>query len=191
MIWWIPILLLALAGLLIIVEWRGARTTITLSFRGDLHREAAFLAQYGQSVCTPIAAWLVAIAKGSWTPFLTVMVPVMAVSVLCLVLKRSTGRIRPGRERAGRFTGFGWRRDSKRESFPSSHSASAFALSVALAHHWPEAAVVWWLLAGSVGLLRYLMEAHFPSDVLAGCAVGYVVGWLALEGTLRVLAGMM
>ena len=177
----LAMLLLLGTALLLVLELRGVRTTLQLSFRGDIRRETAFLAQYGQSIATPLAGWLMAIAKANaWQAqarvFAIVCAPVLIASLFCAILKRSFGRRRPGRERAGEFTGFGWRHDSERESFPSSHSACAFALTVTLAHSWPEAAVVFWTLAFVTALLRYLLDAHFPSDVLAGSLLGLALG---------------
>lgn len=173
----------ALVAIALFLELRGFRTTLQLRFRGDLARETAFLAQYGQAVCTFFAAWFVAAAHGdtprspgAWRAFVLVVAPVLVTSIVCMTLKRVLGRRRPNRENAGRFTGFDWRHDSDRESFPSSHAAGAMALTMALIHAWPHAAIIFWLLAVIVGLLRYLLDAHFPSDVLAGALIGLVVG---------------
>lgn len=178
------------------LEMGGVRTTLQLKFRGDLARETAFLAQYGQAVCTIFAAWLVAAAHGpslrsysSWREFSLVVGPVFLTSVVCMTLKRTLGRRRPNRENPGSFTGFVRQHDSDRESFPSSHSACAVALTVALIHAWPHAAIIFCILAGIVGLLRYLLDAHFPSDVFAGFLIGLLVanaGVALLESTLPV-----
>jgi len=51
------ILLLSLivaCGVMMLVERAGVRTTLQLSFKGDVKRETAFLAQWGQSVATPL-----------------------------------------------------------------------------------------------------------------------------------------
>lgn len=177
----VAIVLFLSAATLLVLELRGVRTTLQLSFRGDIKRETAFLAQYGQAVATIIAGWLMAIAEGDvWRAHLRVFTivcgPVLLVSVAAAVLKRICGRHRPNRERAGAFTGFAWRHDNKRESFPSSHSACAFALTVSLIHYFPEAAVVFWLLAFTAAGLRYVLDAHFPSDVLAGALLGLALG---------------
>lgn len=175
--WTIALVLAAVAGVLLVLEMRGVRTTLSLSFKGDIKRESAFLAQYGQSVATPIAGWLVAIARGNdWRWFVIVCAPVLMASVTCMILKRLLGRMRPNREHAGRFTGFSWKHDNKRESFPSSHSACAFALTVVLIRIWPQAAVVFWTLAFITAVLRYVLDAHFPSDVVAGSLLGLIVG---------------
>ena len=161
---------------------------ISYKMKGDIKRESEFLAQYGQSVATPLAAWLAAIAFGQdWRVFALIVVPVLAASLVCMILKRIFGRMRPNRDDAGRFTGFSWRHSNSRESFPSSHSAAAFALTVALVHLWPQAAIVFWLLATVTAGLRYVMSAHFPSDVIAGATIGVALSTIvftALRSTL-------
>jgi len=176
MIWITSGALLAGAMIFLILESLGRFATISLTFKGDLKRESAFLQQYGQSVCTPLAAWLAAIAARDWKPFVLVCSAVLVSSMSAFVLKKLFGRIRPNRENAGKFTGFSFKHDNQFESFPSSHSACAFALSAALMHVWPEAAIAWWTLAAITAFLRYALEAHFPSDILAGCAWGLMVG---------------
>ena len=57
-------------------------------------------------------------------------------------------------------------------SFPSGHSASAFAFSSGVAHVWPLAAVPLHALAGVVAYSRVHTGVHYPGDVLAGSLVG-------------------
>lgn len=187
------LLALVLAGCaaLLVLEFLGVRTTLSLEkqMKGDVKRESRWLAQYGQSVCTPVAAALVfCLDRAGRTRYadgvglrrsITIIAAVLAASVICLVLKRLLGRNRPGRERAGAFTGPSWKHANARESFPSSHSACAVALTVVLAAYYPQAALVFWALALMCAGLRYVLDAHFPSDVLGGVALGYVVGHLA------------
>ena len=181
--------LAVITAALIVIEQRRP-LTLRLSFRGDLNRETMFLAQYGQSVATPLAGLLVTIARRwDWRYFVLVCLPVLAAGAACMVVKRLCGRMRPNRENAGRFTGPDWRHSSKRESFPSSHSACAMGLSVSLAHVWPEAAGVFWGLAAITAILRYLNDAHFPSDIVGGTLLGLCVAQpLAhvLEDALRI-----
>ena len=92
-----------------------------------------------------------------------------------MVLNRGIGRVRPGREDAGKFLGPTFRHANFRESFPSSHTACAVALSVMLAHSYREAAATFWGLAIICALLRYVLDAHWPSDVIGGVAVGLAV----------------
>jgi membrane-associated phospholipid phosphatase len=175
-------ILLVMAGLLMWLEWRGVRTTLELPFKGDIKRETAFLAQYGQSVATPVAAWLVWCSDPpKWKIPLAIILPVLIASLTTTAIKRVCGRIRPRHENAGKFTGFSLKHANHRESFPSSHSACAMALTWALIPWYPQAMVVFWVLAVITAGLRYVMDAHFPSDVLAGSAAGLMVA----EGVMR------
>jgi undecaprenyl-diphosphatase len=168
---------------MMIVERLGVRTTLALQFKGDVKRETRWLAQYGQAMCTAVAALLVwrldrnpAHAKAP----LAILVVSLAASAAAFALKRLVGRVRPGRENAGQFLGPTLTHANWRESFPSSHSASAVALSVALGHLYPLGMEVFWGLALGCATLRYLMDAHWPSDVIGGIAVGYGAAHLTL-----------
>jgi undecaprenyl-diphosphatase len=167
--------LLAGCVVMMIVERLGAPTTLSLSFKGDIKRESQFLAQYGQAVCTAIAAALIWELDPLHRKFIVPLVlAVAAASVGAFLLKRLLGRVRPNREGAGKFLGPTLAHANWRESFPSSHSACAVALTVALTHIYPQAALTLWTLAMITALLRYVLDAHWPSDVLGGIALGYI-----------------
>ena len=176
------ILVAVLAGLcaaMMLLERRGLRTTLALSFKGDIKRESRWLAQYGQAVCTAVAAGLL------WTmdsPHRGAVVPlilaVVVATVIATLIKRLVSRVRPGRENAGKFLGPHWSHSNFRESFPSSHSASAVALSYMLALYYPSGALVFWALAASCAALRYFLDAHWPSDVFGGVAIGFGIAAL-------------
>jgi len=59
-------------------------------------------------------------------------------------------------------------------SFPSDHVAAATAIAVATWIAYPRAGRTLLVLAGVVAASRLLVGAHYPSDVLAGGAVGAI-----------------
>ena len=173
--------LLAASGVMMLLERSGVRTTLTLAFKGDVKRETRFLAQYGQAVCTVVALVLVLQldrTNGKRVALATA-IATFGSSGVATVIKRLTGRVRPDRDGAGTFLGPSFKHANYRESFPSSHSCNAVALSAVLAAAYPPAAATFWTLALACAALRYVLDAHWPSDVLGGVALGYGVARLA------------
>src|SRR3954471_15740989 len=165
----LPLLLglLAACAVMMVLERRGLPTTLSLTFKGDIKRESRWLAQYGQFVCTFVAAILVwQLDRGHPRWAWAVLVAPFGTTVVATVIKRLVSRVRPGREGAGRFLGPTWKHANYKESFPSSHSACAMALSVTLSIMYPHAAVTFWALALLCAGLRYILDAHWPSDCL-------------------------
>jgi undecaprenyl-diphosphatase len=72
-------------------------------------------------------------------------------------------------------------------SFPSGHSANAFAGATTLARARPDLAVAWWILAASIAFSRVYLGVHYPLDVIGGAIVGAACGLLA--GALVTRAG--
>ena len=182
------ITLLALAVAFMFIERLGVPTTLALNFKGDVKRETRWLAQYGQGVCTAVAALLVWRLDGNPAhkdAFWMIVVAVVATSLVSMLTKRLLGRVRPGRENAGQFLGPTWRHANYRESFPSSHSACAVALTVVLARLYPQGTEIFWSLAIICAVLRYIMDAHWPSDVFGGVALGYAIGHLTIPFFVR------
>jgi undecaprenyl-diphosphatase len=64
-------------------------------------------------------------------------------------------------------------------SFPSGHSASAFAFATGACAELPALAALLVPLAGAVAYSRVHAGVHYPSDVAAGAAIGIGAGGLA------------
>jgi undecaprenyl-diphosphatase len=73
-------------------------------------------------------------------------------------------------------------------SFPSGHTASAFAFAIAASREMPPVAALLLPLAATVGYSRVYVGVHYPSDVLLGATLGTSAGVLA-HAVLRAAAG--
>jgi undecaprenyl-diphosphatase len=87
-----------------------------------------------------------------------------------VLLKRASGRPRPpaGLVPAAREP----RRTPFTTSFPSGHAASAAAFTTAVALELPWTCVPLVPLAAAVAASRVVIGVHYPSDVVAGAALG-------------------
>ncbi|WP_222193337.1 phosphatase PAP2 family protein [Modestobacter italicus] len=128
-------------------------------------------------VFLPVLAWLV--LRRAWWTATFVLTSTALIGPLTTLLKESTGRARPQFAEGGA----GW----ESLSFPSGHSSGiATLVTVALVLAWPRLRPTGrgvWLAAGVVlvvlvGLTRLWLGVHFPSDVVAGWALG--AGWTLL-----------
>lgn len=64
-------------------------------------------------------------------------------------------------------------------SFPSGHSAAAFAFAAGVRHEWPSASVPLYLLAASVAYSRVHTGVHYPGDVVVGSGIGLGAAFVA------------
>lgn len=67
-------------------------------------------------------------------------------------------------------------------SMPSAHTAYAVVMAVFLGTAYPRVAWLVWLLAVLVGVARVIFGAHYPTDVVAGAAIGAAAGMVAVRG---------
>jgi len=136
--------------------------------------------------------WLLLVwflATGRQRPVLITFLALIIVALMVTSLKVGVRRPRPREV----IKGPSWIEEqpylSYHLSFPSGDAAVAFSAASVITSFvtWPLACL---LLAAStiVALLRVTAMAHYPSDVLAGAAIGIFAAWLAIQIERRYLA---
>ena len=104
----------------------------------------------------------------------------VGVAVAVFSLKALVGRARPcGSLAHVHALVFGTPHDP---SFPSGHAAGAFAVAAFVAFEsraHPVAKVALFVIAAGIALSRVVLGVHFPSDVVAGAALGVVSALVA------------
>jgi undecaprenyl-diphosphatase len=65
-------------------------------------------------------------------------------------------------------------------SFPSGHTSAAFLTTGLLAHFYPLMLIPLLVWAINVGISRVMLGVHFPSDCLAGAALGFGISQYSL-----------
>ncbi|GKS59920.1 hypothetical protein YTPLAS18_34470 [Nitrospira sp.] len=133
-----------------------------------------------QLVLLSIFCWVIG-RMLSWRPWqlagLQSLLAHALVAVLTNVMKRTIGRPRPKFSHAGDFQL--WPSlDNGFDSFPSGHASASFAVATVLAVHFPRTRWIWYGLAATIASSRVIRSSHFPTDVIAGAAIGFAVGWL-------------
>ena len=64
------------------------------------------------------------------------------------------------------------------DAFPSGHTAVSCAVAAVLARAFPAWAWAWYGGALFVGVSRFVRGSHFPTDVLVGAVVGFLIGYV-------------
>ena len=145
---------------------------------GVLRSIAVFLAHSGDSWFWGIALvilWLLGASFWKrWT--IVVLVAISVLAALVMGLKFIIRRRRPAGD-WGRID-----RNTDPHSFPSGHAARAFMIALLTSAMGPPGlALALWIWAPLVSVARVAMGVHYMSDVVAGCAVGILMGLAALQ----------
>jgi len=87
------------------------------------------------------------------------------------ILKCAVGRPRPDDPDCSRC----------KSSFPSGHATAAFTMAYIYGAEYPKYRIPLYAAAFSVALARIYLGRHYPSDVLAGAAVGTAAGIVVMK----------
>lgn len=128
--------------------------------------------------------WLLLAWVGLTGRHRTVIVCLLALLITLAavtVIKETVRRPRPRDVITAQTKGNDAKGIYKSWSFPSGDAASVFAAGavLALAMPWP-ATVVFAACCCGVAILRVVVKAHYPSDVMGGAATGILSGWAAI-----------
>jgi membrane-associated phospholipid phosphatase len=135
---------------------------------------------------TPVAFYLAGLATHSSYERNTGLLAaegIIDTQLVSFVMKTAIGRLKPSDippDGNYRDTWFKYKGNfTNRGGFPSGHTASAFAVATIVSGRYPKHR---WLpyvaygVAGALSLSRLPTQAHFPSDIFIGAAMGYSIG---------------
>jgi membrane-associated phospholipid phosphatase len=138
------------------------------------------------AVYLPIAGIAAGYAAGAWrkddylkqTAVLSAEA-ILNAQILNLPLKYAINRQTPDQgDGTGRFWPHGTKTWPDGQSMPSGHSLTAWSMAHVVASRYPgwRTRVVVYGVATAVSASRVMARQHFPSDVLVGSTLGYLIG---------------
>lgn len=194
--WALP-LLLGIAAFIVLLPFDGliARAAVRINIGGDVRRELEALQQFGQGssiIIVTAIVWLMDPPRrkrlADW--FLALILVGIAVKAAKLLI----GRPRPKFDDPWVFLGpygqypvdgvgirHAWEIGSgilsDLWSLPSSHTAYAVVMAAFVAILYPRLRILIFTLAAVVGFSRVLFRAHYPTDVVAGALLGWLIAY--------------
>lgn len=114
------------------------------------------------------------------------LIALVASAAAVTVIKHGVGRARPRLMDQG-ILHWGPSLQIGFDSFPSGHATSAFAMAAVLSFYYPAYRWIWYSTAVLVAFTRVYIGAHFVTDVLAGAALGALLGVWAVRMKLEYL----
>lgn len=191
---------------LLLLPLDGAVSSFVTRFRpgGDLRRELEMVQQFGGATSIAIAGLLIwRLDPRRLVLMLDWLAAAGATWLAVFTIKIAAARPRP--KFVGEHLHFLWpwgsrivhEGDPPRHaweifaedvaelwSMPSSHTAFAVVAAVCLGHMYPRLRTPALCLCVIVGACRVLFKAHYPSDVLIGAAIGYVIAQACMQSAL-------
>jgi len=170
----IAVVALLLAGAFLVHPWDSQLSDAMVRFpvHSD-HLAAQVVRSLGKTdvagFCILLLAWALSDRLLLWRFTLSMT----AAGILVWIFKLAVGRQRPNGA-------------SAHVSFPSGDAATAFVWAAVLAAGYPAAAVPVFLVAAAVAILRVTGGYHYPSDILAGAAIGYLAARYAVRRVNRI-----
>lgn len=176
-----------------------------LPIGGDLRRELSALQQFGQGSVSALGALMIALAVPTRSRrLLDWGAAALVTGVIVQSMKMLLGRPRPKFDdpmtMLGPFNTYpidenvgerhaweiGSGISSDLWSMPSSHTAYAVVMAVFVSAMFPRLRGLMIAMAVLVGVCRVLFGAHYPTDVLVGAGVAWVISRWAIDGYVGV-----
>jgi undecaprenyl-diphosphatase len=145
-----------------------------------LNRLLVAAARFGSGA--EIALMLLVGVRGGWTGWQAVGRCLIGVAIVYLTAEILGKLVRRARPFASNSAAQALIPHGPGRSFPSRHVASAVAMSEIVRSEAPGSARLMLLLSLALGIGRIRAALHYPSDVLAGAAIGYLIGRLCRRG---------
>ncbi len=204
---WAPLLLFTIVAVIILLPDDPRLSEQAQAFfgrgGGDLRRELEAIQQFGQGASMALISLAIFLLdQRRRRRLLDWGLAALVLITLCTLVKGLAGRPRPRLDDPFGFIGpldlypvleggritleSAWSSSSALASFPSRHSAFATLAAFFLTALYPRLWPLVWPIAVVVCLARVLTGAHFPTDIIAGAALGLLVSRLVVEHYLGV-----